>query len=324
MKPLWESWSQYGRVEAAKILNRPVDAIAPTTNHLESFNGVLKHKHLRRFQRGGRKMRIDLLIYLLATRILPGVFQQRKVEEDFYCWLSMRFKEQGGSRDLVEEHLARRRASTKKAPSTSTEPNYEFTWWPTDSQSQHQEEALYIIRKRRISDFKWTDGFTITATCASSHVDIRVQGHMRYKLLLNCYGWGACSCPSFSKFGCACKHLWAFRMVAVQMRSHYSFIFPSTEETARSIYISLFSHISNDTLTEATVLPPLDPFGNQLGPPPLQNYAASICSEVQEIAEALETPKDLDSEAEEDSDTSGEQMPGSINYSEQNVWISLT
>ena len=45
---LWCSWSDYGRIAAARILNCPLDGVLPTTNHLESFNGVLKRKHLRR------------------------------------------------------------------------------------------------------------------------------------------------------------------------------------------------------------------------------------------------------------------------------------
>ena len=44
--PLWHSWSQKGCMEASNILNIPVEGIIPTTNHLESFNGVLKTKHI--------------------------------------------------------------------------------------------------------------------------------------------------------------------------------------------------------------------------------------------------------------------------------------
>ncbi|EIW51328.1 uncharacterized protein TRAVEDRAFT_89895, partial [Trametes versicolor FP-101664 SS1] len=43
---LWSSWSDYGRQTAARLLGCPVDGVLPTTNHLESFNGVLKRKHI--------------------------------------------------------------------------------------------------------------------------------------------------------------------------------------------------------------------------------------------------------------------------------------
>ncbi|KAJ7202187.1 hypothetical protein C8J57DRAFT_1543409 [Mycena rebaudengoi] len=50
---LWQSWSDYGRKVAAALLGCHTDGIIPTTNHLESFNGILKRKHLRRWQNGG-------------------------------------------------------------------------------------------------------------------------------------------------------------------------------------------------------------------------------------------------------------------------------
>ncbi|RDX39548.1 hypothetical protein OH76DRAFT_1302925, partial [Lentinus brumalis] len=43
---LWQSWSAYGRRVAAERLGFEVSMVLTTTNHLESFNGVLKRKHL--------------------------------------------------------------------------------------------------------------------------------------------------------------------------------------------------------------------------------------------------------------------------------------
>ena len=43
---MWKSWSEWGRVAASTILNIPIEGIIPTTNHLESFNSILKRKHL--------------------------------------------------------------------------------------------------------------------------------------------------------------------------------------------------------------------------------------------------------------------------------------
>jgi len=76
------SWSDYGHQIAAKILNCPLDGVLPTTNHLESFNGVLKRKHLHRWQRRGRRLRVDVLLRLLATKILPTIFEQRAAERN--------------------------------------------------------------------------------------------------------------------------------------------------------------------------------------------------------------------------------------------------
>jgi hypothetical protein len=46
--PLWQSWSDFGRRVVASILKYPFEGILPTTNHLKSFNGLLKQKHLWR------------------------------------------------------------------------------------------------------------------------------------------------------------------------------------------------------------------------------------------------------------------------------------
>ncbi|KAJ7920102.1 hypothetical protein B0H13DRAFT_2319738 [Mycena leptocephala] len=46
---------------AAGILGCEFDGVLPATNHLESFNGLLKRKYFRRWQRGGRDLRVDVL-----------------------------------------------------------------------------------------------------------------------------------------------------------------------------------------------------------------------------------------------------------------------
>ena len=51
-----------------------------TTNHLKPFNGVTKRKHLRRWQHGGRRICLDMLILPLVTRILPSIFQHRTLQ----------------------------------------------------------------------------------------------------------------------------------------------------------------------------------------------------------------------------------------------------
>ncbi|RDX42278.1 hypothetical protein OH76DRAFT_1305791, partial [Lentinus brumalis] len=43
---LWRSWSAFGRQEAAHRLGFEVNMVLMTTNHLESFNDILKRKHL--------------------------------------------------------------------------------------------------------------------------------------------------------------------------------------------------------------------------------------------------------------------------------------
>lgn len=49
---LWRSWSAYGHQYAAVLLHCEIDGVLTTTNRLESFNGILKHKWFQRYQRG--------------------------------------------------------------------------------------------------------------------------------------------------------------------------------------------------------------------------------------------------------------------------------
>ncbi|KAL0568641.1 hypothetical protein V5O48_013338 [Marasmius crinis-equi] len=56
MVSMWESWSKYGRLAVSRLLNIPVEGAIPTTNHLESFNGVLKQKYLDHWTHSGRRL----------------------------------------------------------------------------------------------------------------------------------------------------------------------------------------------------------------------------------------------------------------------------
>ena len=88
---LWHGWSQKGRIEASLILKISVNGVIPTTNHLEAFNGILKRKHVHRWQRAGKRLRFDIFIFLLITQILPGIFDHRDAQAGYRKWLSNRF-----------------------------------------------------------------------------------------------------------------------------------------------------------------------------------------------------------------------------------------
>ncbi|KAH9890585.1 hypothetical protein C8Q73DRAFT_626947, partial [Cubamyces lactineus] len=43
---MWRSWARKGRVDAAALMDVPLEKVITTTNHLESFNGKLKMAHI--------------------------------------------------------------------------------------------------------------------------------------------------------------------------------------------------------------------------------------------------------------------------------------
>ncbi|KAJ3884267.1 hypothetical protein GG344DRAFT_33122, partial [Lentinula edodes] len=75
--PMWQSWSESGRIAASTLLKVPVEDVIPTTNHLESFNAILKRKYIRSWLHSGYRLHFDVLIILLVTRILPDLFACR-------------------------------------------------------------------------------------------------------------------------------------------------------------------------------------------------------------------------------------------------------
>ena len=73
---LWSGWLMFRRKKAAARLGKPISGILPTTNHLKSFNGVLKNKYLPQWQHSGHHLCFDVLIFHLVSSILPRLFAQ--------------------------------------------------------------------------------------------------------------------------------------------------------------------------------------------------------------------------------------------------------
>ncbi|KIJ39177.1 hypothetical protein M422DRAFT_258067 [Sphaerobolus stellatus SS14] len=294
-KELWQSWSQHGRNQAANILGVPIHQVAPTTNHLEAFNGVLKRKHIRQFQKGGRRVHFDLLIFLLVKRILPGIFEQRAMEDGFHDWLAQRFSQAAGGNHLVRTSQMPPKADNKADP---MKKDHQFCWWSEDSRVESDEEVAFIIQKKRLGDFKWLDTFTLVATCASKKEDMRLLSHTRYILLMSCYGWATCSCPRFLKYGSACKHLWAMRHVVIQMQAPYAFLFPQTQEEACRIHTTLYGPSAGQSF-EGILLPTL--VDDPTRPEPLINHSGRIVCETDEIIDSFgENESEGESEDEDE------------------------
>ena len=202
--PLWHSWSKKGRMEASSILNIPVEGIIPTTNHLESFNSILKTKHIHRWQRSGRRLHLDLFIYLLVAQIVPHIFKHNSSLDEYHCWLSKRFQAETGGVDLVTRH--RPAAPLHVTPSAQT-----IAWWPADGAVQHGDEIAYMVSHSRLMDVRWIDIYTVCGQCASSAANIQLTAYQRYDVQISTQGWASCTCLAFTRNGAACKHLWALR-----------------------------------------------------------------------------------------------------------------
>jgi len=141
---LWQSWSEFGRVSASALLKIPVEGVIPTTNHLESFNGLLKQKHLATWLRSGHRLRFDFLINILITRILPAVYSHPRAQQQYKQWLDSRFMNQAGGTNLVEIHaaLAKERSAQRNTP---------ISWWGADLMRDTSAQNLVNLRQLVIS-----------------------------------------------------------------------------------------------------------------------------------------------------------------------------
>ncbi|KAK1235183.1 hypothetical protein PQX77_001598 [Marasmius sp. AFHP31] len=192
---MWRSWSACGRLTVSNLLKIPIEGVVPTTNHLESFNGILKRKHLARWFHSGHRLRFDYLVLLLCTRILPGIYNRRLVQSRYTEWLTERFKDKAGGKDLVQ----RQESSQKQGKGGGV------CWWPED-ESRDQHARTIMSLQRAIWSPSTTDPDTFIGRCLSSK-----SNEVCYYLSMHRDGRASCTCLGFQEHGGACKHLRAMR-----------------------------------------------------------------------------------------------------------------
>lgn len=237
---LWQSWSEFGRIRASSVLKISIDGVIPTTNHLESFNAILKRKHLAAHLHSGHRLRFDSLIHLLITRILPDIFKHRKTQSDYNNWLALRFREQAGGIDLVEAHKseAKERNARRKVP---------LCWWVNHANRDMAAKEIISSGKIKIS---CSNGDGYIATCTASHVPGAKHEFLVYDLYCNRDGDAACTCPDFQNHSGACKHLRALRGAIdywISQQLERPFYFPNSCEEAENLrWTQSKSHVAEN------------------------------------------------------------------------------
>ncbi|KAJ6537086.1 hypothetical protein B0H19DRAFT_1213716 [Mycena capillaripes] len=178
---LWKSWSDYGRKVAASLLGCEMDAVIPTTNHLESFNVVLKRKHLRRWQNGGRRIRVDVLIQILIIHILQ-------------------------LRIAAQVRLLPRGANLLKNRSTGRQTIPKIAYLVPDKDREQPAQALFSAGQVGVPEFQPGTN-TFVFTCLSAEVLEIETAPVKYTVTAGVDGVVTCMCPDFEKQGGACKHI---------------------------------------------------------------------------------------------------------------------
>jgi hypothetical protein len=231
---LWLSWSQKGRAVASVILKVPIEGVLPTTNHLESFNGLLKRKYIPRWQHSGIRLRFDFLIRILITEILPDVYASRLSSRNYRTWLVNRFADHAGGVNLVEL----RKSQTLQVQHAAQHAS--LCWWEVDQ--RRDSEALGIFQLRRLHNIRQSvSSDQFEAMCISASVTLDSTMPKQYELRLRRGGFGHCNCPDFSHRGGACKHLRALHLVIeswVQQNIIAPFYYPSTAPSIDSLLLN--------------------------------------------------------------------------------------
>ncbi|KAF8823760.1 hypothetical protein HHX47_DHR9000388 [Lentinula edodes] len=227
--PMWQSWSEWGRVAASVLLNVTVEDVIPTTNHLESFNAILKRKYIRSWLHSGHRLRFDVLIMLLITRILPDIFKRRSSRKNHRLWVIQRFKDAAGGIDLQElqEKLQAHKLELEAQACR-------VCWWADDEKRRTLGEGLILTISKHVCQSGEGDRRFYTAICPSSQDPTR-----NYTVTLHRSGQGSCSCPDFEKRGGACKHLWALRrciqVYVLILHVETPFNYPTTLQAAQQL-----------------------------------------------------------------------------------------
>ena len=187
---MWSGWSMFGRLKAAVRLQRHVSGILPTTNHLESFNGVLKNKYLPQWQYSGHRLRFDILIFHLVVSIFPRVFAQLRMQQNLVAWKEQRFRQATGGRSCSRGFLL--------TASHDTEPKqkpYPSAWLAIDG--PRDLLAAEIYKQGHVTPIHSGRPYELWATCTKS-LEIKEDGnHARYWLTVHITGAATCTCADW-------------------------------------------------------------------------------------------------------------------------------
>lgn len=201
---LWACWSDHGLEAAAQQMGIPVDRVAPTTNHVERLNGTLKHKYLVRWAKGGRRVRTDVLIVMLAQTIPYSMFEKRRLQHMERLAIQKALAKIPGGQKVVEDRVH------QKGPIEAA-----LAYLVQDA--GRDEAAKEILRQRAIS-YPAVESTGLRLTCASLRPLGASESCPTYYVWLGFDGVGSCSCPDFVNRGGACKHMRAALHVTTQMR----------------------------------------------------------------------------------------------------------
>jgi hypothetical protein len=194
------SWTYYGRLIAANILNITVDSIPNTNNHLEAFNNQLKTYQLDRFKNGGNLLRLDILSVLLIKCITPNLLLRIDLKKRLDIALDTRFTHYTSKSRKSDQNL---------------QVFKQVAYFIPDK--LHDQKAQVIIKEKKIINIEYSkDSLSLWIKSSGSN-QIEQQIYI-VSLLPSIY----CQCLDFLSRGGACKHIRAATIWINWLRSQPS------------------------------------------------------------------------------------------------------
>ncbi|KAI0683350.1 hypothetical protein BC835DRAFT_1311092 [Cytidiella melzeri] len=219
---LWVSWSKAGQLRLAMCLKRPVNGIVPTTNHLESFNGVLKRKHLRRWQNNGQRLRLDVLVHVLVLYALPSIFQQQCLKDSKTARQEALLRQLPGGAAIVDSR------------SCSLVPFVPAAYWATNN--KRDLAAAELVGNHQIGAPTLDDEGNYSFECYLALATDFNLFPVKYTIIFCLGKMVTCTCRDFSVQGCVCKHIRAAVVQTQLLRMQgISIHLPPTEPPSRAM-----------------------------------------------------------------------------------------
>jgi len=191
----------------AARLKQPVEGVIPTTNHLESFNGILKQKFIAQWEKAGHCLRFDVFIHHLVCKNLPQIFARRRLLVHYGLWVDEHFHVAAGSNHL---YSIKKKTNAQALP-TGCLP-ISLTWFEVDE--HHSREAEVILHQKKLVIMPAHRPYEIWATCVTSvAIDLSNPSYPWYNLSIHPSGSATCSCADWMKRGGVCKHLHALKQI---------------------------------------------------------------------------------------------------------------
>ncbi|KAK7001142.1 hypothetical protein R3P38DRAFT_3327238 [Favolaschia claudopus] len=250
---LWASWSDFGRYTAAGILGCGFEG---------SFNGLLKRKYLRRWQRGGRRLRVDVLINVIVNkRRLQGLERERAL--------------------LLSKRIVRDETPTPVA-----------FFVPDESRDT---AAAQLLQNNQISAPEF-DADTFKFSCYSSLATEFDEEPRVYTIQINVNGTASCNGPDFTKNGGACKHIRAAMLKIHSLRLSIPNLpivtLPASEQEARILLARLTFDSAQKTAPPSHLSTP--------SPTVLAAQAINELLQVNDVAHARHDTSDDSDDSSED------------------------